>query len=163
MTRLVGFAIGVAAWGGAIYASTQLHRVDLRLGAGICGPWGCAAKPEALLGYHLLLLALIAPGVALVAWAIAARQAIRLGRRTIASGLLGLVGLAGWGVSIWLLDGGSPRYAIQRGLFQVATSPDVPVVPLIVGGAAAAFVGRLRGGRDAGPERLEAPVVGNET
>lgn len=134
MTRPVRLAIGIAVWGGVVFGSTQLHRLDLPLGHGICGPWGCAAEPEALLGYHAFWLAIVGPTACLTCLAAPPSLSKRIALGLLLVGALGLVALVAVGTVQWLRDGGAPRYALQRGLFTVATTPDLPFLPLAIAG-----------------------------
>ena len=146
MLRPFIFAAGLGAWGASIYGATQLHRLDIDLGRGVCGPWGCAAAPEALLGYHLLLMSVIAPGIALVALWLTPQKAVRLGRGAVLLGGATLFVLFAWGAIGWLADGGATRYTLNSGLFRVATMPDLPALPVLFGGIAARILGWARGG-----------------
>jgi hypothetical protein len=144
MARIFLLTAGVAAWGAALYGSTQLHQLDLPIGHGICGPWGCAAQPEALLGYHLFWLVLLAPLTTLVVRASPSALAVRFAWGVAAAGLLGMVLLAAWAGAAWISDGEGAQYALQRGLFVIATTPDLPVMPLLLSGLAARLFGCCR-------------------
>ena len=144
----------VTAWAGALYGSTQLHRYDLALQHNICGPWGCAAKPEALLGYHLFLLALVGPVVVLCVRVAPVDISSRLAFGVAAFGLLGALGLAAWAAGSWVASGQGAEFALQRGLFVVATTPDAPLLPLFLSGLAALFFARR-------PERTPAATEGS--
>lgn len=134
LLRLLTFGVGLSAWGAALYGSTQLHQAQLAIGHGICGPWGCAAAPEALLGYHLLLLTLIVPTVVLVGQWLSPEANVRLGHWGTLIGGLGALLLMAWATGAWITDGKPLEYALQRGLFVVATTPDLPVVQLLIVG-----------------------------
>ena len=147
LPRLLAFGVGLIAWGAALYGSTQLHQADLAIGHGICGPWGCAAAPEALLGYHLLLLTLIVPTVVLVGQWMSPEAQVRLGRWVTLIGGAGEVLLLAWAMGAWIADGKALEYALQRGLFVVATTPDLPVGQLLAAGLATwGFAQRRDGG-----------------
>ncbi len=134
LARLLAFGVGLTVWGAALYGSTRLHQANLSIGHNICGPWGCAAVPEALLGYHLLLFTLITPLVILVGHWLSPQANARLGRWATLIGGAGLLAIVAWATIAWLVDGNAPQYAFQRGLFVLATTPDLPAGPLLVGG-----------------------------
>lgn len=148
LLRLLTFGVGLSAWGAALYGSTQLHQAQLAIGHGICGPWGCAAAPEALLGYHLLLLTLIVPTVVLVGQWLSSEANVRLGRWATLIGGFGALLLMAWATATWITDGSAPQYALQRGLFVVATTPDLPVAQLLIAGLATWGIAQRR--RDGG-------------
>ncbi|MEN1681358.1 MAG: hypothetical protein AAGJ46_17385 [Planctomycetota bacterium] len=133
--RSAQLAIGVTVWGAAIWASTQLHTIDLPIDFDICGPWGCAAAPAALLGYHALWASLLIPGVAMACRALAGPVGRRIALVCFSVGAVGLISLFGWGAADWMASAGSD-YALQRGLFVVATSPDLPAGQLALAGIA---------------------------
>lgn len=150
------YAIPVCAlWALAVYGATQLHKLDLPIGHGICGPWGCAAAPEALLGYHLLWTTLLAPPFAAVCCLLPTCRAQRLTKLVLMLGLLGVLSITVCSAAAWLWEGQAARYALQRGLFVVATTPDLPVIPLSLAGLSGLYAKRaclpLR------PEVEEAP------
>ena len=142
MTRTLLLAFGLALWCVAIYGATQMHAMELEIKHTICGPWGCAAAPEALLGYHSLLVLVISPFVALVCRWAPPPSAQAVARGAILLGLLGLVGLTLGGSIAWLTGGNDSQYALQRGFFVLATTPDLPALPLLLGGLAGRSVVR---------------------
>lgn len=141
--RPVALAAGVAVWAAAIFGSLQLHTLDLPIGHGICGPWGCAAEPEALLGYHAFWTFLLVPLIALICRVNAGPAGVRLAWAVGLTGALGIAMVLSVGSLAWARSEGS-RHALQKGLFDVATTPDLPFVPLTIAGlvgAAAASLG----------------------
>lgn len=135
-------------WAAVFAASTQLHTLDLPVGHGICGPWGCAAEPEALLGYHLLWLTLLGPTLVLVCRTLGAPHGSHLANAAWKVGFLVAAGVVLWGAVAWLRAGEPPRYALQRGLFLLASTPDLPVIPLAVSGLAARFTTSRAAGKN---------------
>lgn len=132
--RPLWLAAGVALWGAAIFGSLQLHTLDLPLGHGICGPWGCAAAPEALLGYHTLWLTLLAPPLVLAGRVLGPGAGRKLALVAIGLGAAGVLAMAGTAAVEWLRAGELASYAVQRGLFVVVTTPDLPLIPLLLAG-----------------------------
>ena len=153
MPRSISFAVGVVLWAGALFGSLQLHTLDLPIEHNICGPWGCAAEPQALLGYHLFWLALIAPAIVLATAATPPPWASRLALGAVTLGLAGFLALAVGSALDWVDDGEPVEYAAQRGLFVVATTPDLPFVPLLLGGLAALPLARVGPRTPAEPQR----------
>ncbi|MEN0111686.1 MAG: hypothetical protein AAF805_13290 [Planctomycetota bacterium] len=133
---------GALAWGLAVFGATQLHRIDLPLGDGICGPWGCAAAPSALVGYHLFWLLMVAPFATLASATLPRKTAIRLSTAMLATGVCATAALAVGGAVAWLREGGEPRYATQRALFVIATTPDLPVLSVALAGGVATLIAR---------------------
>ena len=160
--RLLTLAGVVALWAGAVYGSTRLHQLDWELGHGICGPWGCAAAPQALVGYHAFWLTLLAPSVLLVCRVAGFPAGRRIALTAASVGLLGLVGLGAYGSIQWLQDGGDANYVAHRALFVCATTPDAPFLPLIVGGLGGAVVARRAGAAGRGPQPVEAGPLERE-
>lgn len=134
----------VALWGAALFGATQLHTLDLPIGHGICGPWGCAAAPEALLGYHTLWLLILAPTLVLMGRVTGPAVSRWLALGALLVGVALIAGLAGFEVVAWLRDGNPSGYALQRGLFVVATTPDLPAIPLTLAGLITRFASTLR-------------------
>lgn len=164
MSRTLSLAAVVALWGAALYGSTRLHTLELGVAPIFCGPWGCTATPEALVGYHLFWLALLAPAATLVAAWRPAGQAVRFGKALAAAGVIGIVLLVAGAAAEWLASGGAERYALQRGLFVVATTPDLPLGPAALAGLAAWTHGACRGRRARGsvapPTETRADAAG---
>ncbi len=142
--RSLLLAMGISLWGAALFSTTQLHTLDLPLGHGICGPWGCAAEPAALLGYHLFLAVLLVPVVGLVCRTLNPATGRRVAWAVIGAALVAFVAVAGVSAVEWLRDGEPARYALQRGLFVVATTPDLPVGSLLAAGLTGLLTTRRR-------------------
>lgn len=158
--RLATIAPWLLIWAAALFGTTQLRRVSLPLGGDwICGPWGCAAEPSALLGYHLFWLLLITPAVVLGCLSLPAKRARRVAKSILLLGLAAGTALAVGGAIAWPRDGGELRYATQRALFVVATTPDVPAVHVaLAGGVAMAVTRRVgRAGELTSPEPTPSP------
>ncbi|MEQ8846982.1 hypothetical protein [Botrimarina sp.] len=137
--RLAALSFGSLVWALAIYGTTQFHTLDLPIGHTICGPWGCAAAPESLLGYHLFWLVVLAPLAALTCRAASRGAGLALSRALAGLGLTAALAIVAGSAAAWLLDGGAAQHAVQRGLFVLAATPDAPMLQLLVAGG----VGRL--------------------
>jgi len=135
-------SIWLLFWPAILYSTLQFYRFQGIVGHSICGPWGCAAMPEALLGYHLFWAFLLCPA----AWAIS-RFVNLQPRPLLPASLIGLgscmlIGLMWLAGANWLAEKGDPQYLRQRIGFVVATSVDVPAVQIILAGALAWLGGR---------------------
>lgn len=134
--RLSLLTLGVLAWGAVLFATTLLHRLEVDLGAGICGPWGCSANPQALVGYHAFWLVLLVPAVVCGCQAMTPPWGSRVALASLVSGIAVAVAIVGWAAGAWMLAHGA-EHAVQRGLFVLATTTDVPAAPLAVAGLVA--------------------------
>lgn len=155
-------AIGIGVWGAAIFGTTQIHTLDLPLGHGVCGPWGCAAAPEALLGYHALWTVLLVPAIGLGCRVLSLQAARRVAWGALGIGLFTLLAVAGGAAIAWLRDGEPARYALQRGLFVVATTPDLPAGPLALAGLVGLLTPRrvvTADGQNRSPNSGRAPDI----
>ena len=149
-------ALGLLVWAASVYGATQLHKYDLPIGLDICGPWGCAASPESLLGYHLLWASLLVPAVVLQCVLLPKHTGLRIGLVALTLGITGILLLSGWAAYGWIDGGNGTQYALQRGLFVVVTTPDLPLLPLTLSGAigvlANLLVNRAMPGPGANPQ-----------
>ncbi|MEM6330598.1 MAG: hypothetical protein AAF790_10155 [Planctomycetota bacterium] len=137
--RRVVIAGGLVAWGGAIAGAAFLHEAQGLIGYSICGPWGCAASTEALVGYHLLLTLLLAPAAVLLSRLAPRGVRRRLGLGVLAAGLVLGGAIATNAAAEWNRTAPGDRlrpYTLQRAAFVVAASPDLPAVPLTLAGLA---------------------------
>ena len=165
--RLLVPPLLASAWGAALYGTTQLHHYDLNLGHDICGPWGCAASIEALVGAHSVWWLLLTPLLLASAWTRSPTLTNRVAWGAVGLGLLAAVGLIGAAMAAWLWSGGDPRYVVQRGLFVLATTPDLPALPLAAAGVVGLFARRKHDALPhfpptAEPEGVEADAGGGE-
>ncbi|MEO1495796.1 MAG: hypothetical protein AAFV43_01470 [Planctomycetota bacterium] len=165
--RLLTATLLASAWGAALYGASQLHHYDLNLGHDICGPWGCAASIEALVGAHALWWLLLTPLLLAAAWTLSPSRANRVAWGAVGLGLVAAVGLIGAEMAAWLWSGGDPRYVVQRGLFVLATTPDLPALPLAAAGVVGLFARRRHEAPPqllptVQPEGVEADAGGGE-
>ncbi|QDT67187.1 hypothetical protein MalM25_00840 [Planctomycetes bacterium MalM25] len=161
--RALKIAVGTALWGSALWASTQMHRVELPFEHGLCGPWGCAAAPEALLGAHLLWLTLLAPTLVLTCRAVGPSRSRRLANAAWKIGALLAGGIVLWGIIAWLRAGEPQEYALKRGLFLLATTPDLPAIPLAISGLVARFANKRVGSHKPAKQPVDSEGFEGET
>ena len=129
----------IPIWGGALWGSLQIHALDLQLGHGICGPWGCGPPLEALIGFHAFWLSLILPFAICIGWFLPTTVVRRIGLSVLLAGCIGAVGLVGWDVVTYAMKSESTEYLLQRGLFTLATTVDIPTMQTTLAGAVLAF------------------------
>lgn len=142
--RLATLCLFAAVWGGLLFGASQLHRYDLGLGHGVCGPWGCAASTEALLGANSLWTLILVP-IAVSGCAVGGPVAgWRIGLGMSVVGFAGALLLVAAGSASWWMAGEPTEYLLQRGLFVLASTPDLPVIPVALAGLAGMAVSRIR-------------------
>ncbi|MEM6799281.1 MAG: hypothetical protein AAF589_07175 [Planctomycetota bacterium] len=141
--RLAFTACGIAVWVAALVGSVQLHRVGRWLELDLCGPWGCAAAPEALVGYHLFLTLLIAPAAVLIRWALPANWRVHFAGLLVSLGLALAVVIGLRAAVLWqeIASDAQQVYLWRWAGFVVVTTPDVPALPLTIAGAACLTAG----------------------
>lgn len=129
----------VPVWIAAVWGSLQIHRMDLNLGHSICGAWGCGPPVEALIGYHgfwTLMVLPIAVGLGLYLSAATSRK---VGVAVVLFGLVAICIHVGWDAFTYANRVGSAEYLIQRALFILVTSVDLPMIPTVLAGSLLAF------------------------
>ncbi|MEM9701540.1 MAG: hypothetical protein AAF907_03750, partial [Planctomycetota bacterium] len=147
MTLKAGHIAELIGWGAACYGVVQVAEREGAFGdASICGPWGCGPPLPAVIAMHGFWLIVAAGVVRLAALFLPARWLRHVGRALTVIGLLGAIGLAGWGVSEWWAEVATDRrqYAGRRLLFELAAHTDLPVLQATLAGATAWIVGRVR-------------------
>lgn len=132
--RILLQGVGLLVWGAALYGTSLMHRITLPGEHSICGPWGCAAEPSALLGYHLFLLVLMAPMVVVGCQVAKEPKGKQIAQWVLYVGLIGAILFVVGGAGYWLFEGREAEYAVQRGLFLLATTPDLPFIQLCLSG-----------------------------
>lgn len=142
--RLAALSTATLVWAFALYATTQVHTLGVLTGHSICGPWGCAAATESLVGYHLFWLVLLAPLVTLTCRALPRGSALRLSRGLAGVGAVAASAVVVGSAIAWLRDGGAVEYALQRGLFVLAATPDAPLLQVALAGGLGRLVVRRR-------------------
>ncbi len=136
---LATWGVLAIAWAACLVGSLQLHRSAGWLTNSLCGPWGCAAAPEALLGYHLFLTLLIVPlALSLQHWLspLYRRPAAWL---LLFSGIALAASIAVPAAWHWRQQDSSDKqrgYTAHRAVFVVVTTPDLPALPITLAGLA---------------------------
>lgn len=153
LKRIFFQGLGLAIWGAAVYGTSLIHLIKLPGEHTICGPWGCAAEPSALLGYHLFLLVLIAPALVVGCCAVSQPRGRQIARWSFLGGLIGILGFVIWGAGNWIIEGNGAEYAMQRGLFVLVTTPDLPLMQLSLSGVIAMII--LRAMRKMAPNHIK--------
>jgi hypothetical protein len=133
----------VIPWVAALYGSLCLHDLNLHLAThGICGPWGCGPPTEALLGMHAFWLVLLVPvGVVAGKW-LPVTLVRPMGILFLGLGCIGAVGYVGWDAWSFCQASQSTAFVVQRALFTVATTVDIPFVQVAVAGGAVIWFAR---------------------
>lgn len=136
--RYILFGLLLSCWLAAIAGSLQMHKLSGWMTHSICGPWGCAAAPESLIGYHLFIGLLAIPMAVLLSFVLPKPWRKLLGWLLLGTGLFGIATLAGYGAIDWL-DLATPtqrQYTVQRAGFVMITTPDYPVMQTALAGLA---------------------------
>ena len=139
----------VVLWGAALYGSLQIGKseeIGRVLGHGVCGPWGCAAKPEALLSWHLFCLLLVAPVGGWLGVRLQVSNALLAGKVMLAIGLGAIGLLVSWAIFDCLVNGPENlrQYWLQIAGFKLVTNTDLPLVPLAIAGLVCWAMGSVR-------------------
>lgn len=151
----------MALWGAALYGTLQIARITGPWDHAICGAWGCGPPLSALVACHGFWAVLIGGTVTAVMRYGSAPVLAVAGRLLMAGGMVGLVALALWEGTSGLTapDQSWWPYALQRYLFVLATSVDMPLLQIIAAGAMMAKGGRAVAARQA---RQSSAEVGEE-
>lgn len=141
--------LAVAVWAMALLAALQIHHYPQAgewIGFDICGPWGCAARPEALVGYHSFWLVLLAPPAFWAGIRASPSVASRAAWALVGVGAGLTLSIAGGAVYDCLANGPENlrQYWLQIAGFTLASSTDVPAVQIAVAGLAFAAGGRVK-------------------
>ncbi|MCA9239648.1 MAG: hypothetical protein KDA37_05600 [Planctomycetales bacterium] len=130
----------LALWAGSLWASLQIARAPGDWGHALCGPWGCGPPLQALVACHLAWFVLLAPAaVLLVRSGLAKPEGLRwIGAAAFSLGLLMSVGMVIHEWIVWLpsVEESMAAFFWQRCRPVIATSVDLPMVHLVVIGAA---------------------------
>lgn len=138
LARLSWLAL-VPLWAGALWGSLQIHRLDLHLGHGLCGPWGCGPPLEAAIGYHLFWLAILLPPTVGLGLFLSRARNRKIGRILLFVATILTVGVVGYDVVSHAIQSRTAGYVFRRGLLTLVTTIDVPMMQLMAAGAALQF------------------------
>ena len=138
MSSVLARLLLVAAWIGAVWGSLQIHRFDLNLQHGVCGPWGCGPPVEALIGYHGFWFLLFLPVAAGVGLYLPSTVNRKVGLSLLTFGLLTICLRVGLDVGSYVSHSGT-SHAVQRGFFTLVTTVDLPMIPTVLAGVLLAF------------------------
>jgi len=153
------------AWAAALWGVLQIASLPGDWGHWICGPWGCGPPVQALVACHGFWTVLIAPVVGFSIYVGNSRHRRWWGRLFFLSGMLGIAAIIVYQVGIWLPEATPYQrpYLVQRCLFILATTVDVPLVPMTLAGLAlwssAALEEQRMARRAANPLKPESVVT----
>ncbi len=139
-------------WGAVTWSVLRLHDAPLAREHSIRGPWGFGPTIPALLAAHGFWLLVAIPGALLAGRWLSKGRANALGWTCLGLGALGLivVSLGAWTSRPEVDHPGARAYTAERILFAVATTVDVPIIPVALAGIVLLSLGRRRS-RAAGP------------
>lgn len=142
--RFAWTILAVLAWGVSLIAVLQLYKLEGRFGHAICGAWGCGPPVEALLAYHGFWAILLWPIAAVAATRLRPGVARALGTGLLSAGIFAIVGILLWSSIDWLMTAETrlKPLVMQRALFVLATTIDVPSVQMAIAGLICRFVHR---------------------
>ena len=157
----IGYAAGLAVWGGALFGILQVHLIPGNWGHAVCGPWGCGPPMQALVAYHGFWLMLLFPPALTFSNRTSTERLVDVGRWVALFGSVCLLCYMGWEAIDWLARASERHrlYVVQRCLFVVITLVDVPIVQVTMLGLTMYGIGRRRArfelnSRDDVPERV---------
>ena len=138
----------LTAWFGAVWGALQIHKLDLQLEQSICGVWGCGPPTEALIGYHTFWMLLLLPLVVSLrrSWP---ERCQRIGWITLSLASLVLLLQVGFDAISFARRSGSTHYLLERAGFTLATSVDLPVIPVLISAGTLLVLARFNRSHDA--------------
>ena len=129
----------VPVWLAGLWGSLHVHKLDLLTGHDICGRWGCGPPLEALIGYHSFWTMILVPCAVVAGWYLAPSTSRRVGLAVLLASIVGTVAYVSWDVFNYFVQAESTQYLVQRGLFTLVTTVDVPMIPTIFAGLVLTF------------------------
>jgi len=122
----------LAAWAAALYGVLQIRHLTGAWDHVVCGPWGCGPPLSSLVAYHGFWFVLLGGGALLAAKTWSRRALRNVGFGLILGSVVALLALVGWDLVSWLpLVADTPdKHLLQRALFVVLTSVDVPATAI---------------------------------
>jgi hypothetical protein len=134
MTPISRLILGMVVWAGALWGVLQIANLRTPWDHVACGPWGCGPPAGALFSAHLAWLVVLLPiGYVGSQWFPSGRRsAIGLTIAVVAAAVI--AGMVVREATTWLPTAGEFQrpYFIQRCMFVVGISIDVPVVQLML-------------------------------
>ena len=125
----------VPLWAAAFWGSLQVHRMDLHLGHGLCGPWGCGPPLEAAIGFHLFWITILLPATIGVGLYLSNSKSRDVGRILLLVAVVMTLGIVGYDVITHAIQSRTIGYVFRRGLLTLVTTIDVPMMQLVAAGA----------------------------
>lgn len=144
---LLAVSASIALWCGLIYAAATIPKsIDPFNIPSLCGAWGCTAKTNDLVAYHLVWLATTVP---LAGWLAAKYRSTRIaavGRWTMVGVAVGTLLTVVLAAIYWRYTNGSPSepWPWRYGLYLMFGNADIPIAPTFFCGLAASLLGRPR-------------------
>jgi peroxiredoxin len=129
-------ACRLGLWGAATWCILSLHDAPIAREHSICGPWGCGPTIPALLSAHGFWLLVAIPAAFWAATSLTTKRSVEVGLVCLGIGLVGIVAVA-LGESIkWpgVAHHEGQSYLIQRILFSLATTVQVPLFQTTLAG-----------------------------
>ena len=130
----------IPLWAGALWGSLQIHRLDLKLGHGLCGPWGCGPTLEAAIGFHLFWLTILTPPTIGLGLFLSTTESRKIGRVVFFGGAIVTLFVVGYDVVTHAIQSNTVAYVLRRGLLTLVSTVDLPLTQTMAAGAALAFV-----------------------
>lgn len=126
----------IVAWGGGMFAVLQVGRLPLDDGHAVCGAWGCGPPLQALVAWHGFWTLLLAGPMMIGGRHLDRRTQVRAALVVGGLGLLGVLGFVAWDCLVWYprVSSFQQQFLLQRCLFSIATSVDLPVIALTLAG-----------------------------
>ncbi len=122
----------IALWGGGLYGALRITELPGNWGHGICGPWGCGPRLQALVACHLFWLVLLIPAGVVVGQALEVSHVRLAGTLLVGMGALAVIAVAVYEGVTWLPATPHPEYYGQRILFTIAMLVDVPIAQTLL-------------------------------
>ncbi|MCG8651362.1 MAG: hypothetical protein MI861_16095, partial [Pirellulales bacterium] len=116
------------------YGTLQLHRLNLNLGHGICGPWGCGPETKVLLANHGFWTVLLLPPLLVIGRRLSRLRRIQFALTLLATGLCGVIAYVAWDLTRFFEADLYTQYWPQRIWFALATQVDLPMMQLTAAG-----------------------------
>ncbi len=134
MSSMVRLTMALFAWAGVLWGVLQLAHVETDWDHTVCGPWGCGPPIAALVSAHLARLVVLLPaGMAGRQWV--SNEGLRAtGLALFVVAVAAIVGMIVREATTWQPSVGPEQrgYFVQRCLFVIGTSIDLPVVQLLL-------------------------------